>query len=330
MIKRTYEVNEDYIKKYDFFLFYGANEGFKKEKASEILLNLKKESIYKYDEKEILNDQTNFFEKILSHSLFEEEKVIIINNCTDKIFILLNEIIDKKIKDLKIIFEAKTLEKKSKLRSFFEKNKDTICVAFYEDTDEILAEISRNYLKKYKIRISQEELNIILNKSNKSREVLKNELNKIHLYSLSGKKIDLGKILKLTNLTENFSISELVNNSLAMNIKKTNYILNENNFEHGDCILIIRTFINRTLRIIKLHKEYKKFNNLEQAINNYKPPIFWKEKSIVKQQVKNWEPYDLKRAIYKFNKIELEIKKDVNNSINILKDFIINKYYSKS
>ena len=108
--------------------------------------------------------------------------------------------------------------KKIKIKVFW-KNKNTICVAFYEDTDEILAEISRNYLKKYKIKISQEELNIILNKSNKSRS-FKNELNKIYLYSLGGKKIDLEKILKLTNLTENFSISELVNNSLAMNIKK--------------------------------------------------------------------------------------------------------------
>ena len=128
---------------------------------------------------------------------------------------------------------------------------------------------------------------------------------------------------KLINLTENYSISELIDNCLAKNKKKTLYILNENNFNSEDCILITRTFLNKAKRILKLASNFNQNKNIEITVSTAKPPIFWKDREIIKQQIYKWSPDNIRNLIYSINKIELLIKKNLNNSINIVSDFIL-------
>ena len=323
MIKKPYQVSKDNIKKTKFYLFHGINEGAKEEKISELLLNVKKENIFKYEENSILNDCDDLFDQILNKSLFEEEKVIIIKKSTDKIFRVINDLFDIKLEDITIILVSHLLEKKSKLRNLFEKDKNLICMPFYEDTDESLSIITRDFLKKKNIYISQHDINLIVNKCNGDRAILKNELNKIYLYSINGKKIDTENLTKLINLIENYSILELINNCLAKNKIKTIKILNENNYAYDDCILISRTFLSKLKKILILSNEYKNNKNIDLTISSAKPPIFWKDKEITKQQIQKWEPEKIKDTIYKLNKIETLIKKNINNSVKIITDFII-------
>ena len=237
---------------------------------------------------------------------------------------IIEEISSKNIEDIKIILSANILEKKSKLRSFFEKGKNTICTAFYSDNFQTLSNISLNFFKDKKISISQQTVNLLVERCKGSRENLKNELIKIENFSKNRKTINTEDILKLTNLSENYSASELTDNCLAKNIKKTVNILNENNYSNEDCILILRTLLIKAKRILKLHKELNKQNNIDQAIANFKPPIFWKDKEIVKKQVSSWSLDKIKNMIVKINDTELLIKKNSYNSYNILSDFIIN------
>ena len=130
-------------------------------------------------------------------------------------------------------------------------------------------------------------------------------------------------ITKIINLSENFSISELIDNCLAKNRKKIINILNENNYTNDDCILITRTFLNKSKRILKLCETYEKNNNINITINTAKPPIFWKDKEITIQQLNKWKPKKLKKLIYKINDLELKIKTNFNNSINFITDFIL-------
>ena len=147
---------------------------------------------------------------------------------------------------------------------------------------------------------------------------------------MSGKTISQGYIAKLTNLSENYSISELVDNCLAKNQKKTIYILNENNFNNEDCILIIRTLLNKSKKILKLSNDYANNNNIDLAISSAKPPIFWKDKEITKQQIYKWKPDNIKKLIFKINEIELLVKKNLNNSINLITDFLLDLSTSKT
>ena len=328
MIIKSYEANKINFEKNKFVLFYGKNEGFKNEVTKNLIKN--KDNIVKYEEKEILENINDFIESILSKSLFESEKIIIIKRVTDKILKIIDEVDSKNFEDIKIIFNADNLEKKSKLRSLFEKDKKYICVPFYPDTDQTLSKLTYNFFQKKNILISPSNINLIVNKCNGDREILLNELNKIEYYSKNGKKITTESIAKLTNLIENHGTSELIDNCLAKNKKKIVDILNENNFNNEDCILIIRSFLNKAKKILILSNEFQNNKNIDLTISSAKPPIFWKDKEIVKQQIYEWTPENIKKLIYKLSEIELLIKKNINNSINLITDFILNQASSST
>ncbi|MDB4118623.1 DNA polymerase III subunit delta [Candidatus Pelagibacter sp.] len=321
MIIKSFEINKINFDHNKLVLLYGKNEGFKNEAINNLIKN--KDEITKYEEKEVLENINDFIESILSKSLFESEKIIIIKRVTDKILKIIDEIDSKNIDDIKIILNADNLEKKSKLRSLFEKDKKYICVPFYPDTDQTLSKLTYDFLKKKNISISPSNINLIVNKCNGDREILLNELNKIEYFSKNGKKITAENIAKITNLIENHSISELIDNCLAKNKKKIVNILNENNFNNDDCILITRTFLNKAKKILKLSSEFQNNKNLDLTISSAKPPIFWKDKEITKQQIYKWTPENIKQLIYKLSEIELLIKKNINNSINLITDFIL-------
>ena len=259
----------------------------------------------------------------MSTSFFENEKLIIISRASDKLKDVIEEIIDRKIEDITIILNASILEKKSKIRTFFEKNKETICVPFYADNTQTLSGMVSLFFRENKIPISQMATNLIVQRCRGDRQNLNNELQKIQAFIKNKNKIELEDILKLTNLAENYDVTELVDNCLAKNKRKTINILNENNYSLDDCIVIIRIFLMKSKRLLRLSQEFKNKKNIDAVIASFKPPIFWKDKDIVKQQLQNWTHDNAKSLIYKINEIELLIKKNSNNSLNILSDFII-------
>ena len=328
MIIKSFEINKINLSLNNLFLFYGKNEGFKNEVTKNIIKN--KNNILNYEEKEILENEDNFIENLLTKSLFDDEKIIIIKRSTDKILGIIEDLYSKKIEDIIIILNADNLEKKSKLRSFFEKDKKLVCVPFYPDNEQTLSKLAYIFFKNKNILISQANINLIINKCNGDREILINELNKIEYYSKNGKKINSQDIIKLTNLNENYSVSELVDNCLAKNKVKIINILNENNFNNEDCILIARSFLNKSKKILQLSKEFEKNKNIELTISSAKPPIFWKDKEITKQQLNQWKPENIKKLIYKLCEIELLIKKNLNNSIHLITDFILEQSYFNS
>ena len=325
MILKSFEIEKIKIEDKNFFLFYGENQGHKNQIIEEKFKKKYKENTYYYDENEILNNENNFFNNILSKSFFENEKLIVINRATDKIKKILEEIIEKKIQDLVIVLNANTLEKKSKIRSLFEKSKDTVCVPFYEDNNQTLSAIVSNFFREKKIPISQLAINLIVQRARGDRQNIKNELEKVASFIKNKNKVEIQDLLKLTNLAENYNVSELIDCCLSKNKKRTINILNENNYSLEDCILIIRTFLIKTKRLIKLSKDFSKTKNLDITISGFKPPIFWKEKDVVKQQIRSWSYKEVENLMYEINNIELLIKKYSNNSINILSDFIIEK-----
>lgn len=323
MIIKSFELNKIDLKKNNFFLFYGENEGLKKEIIESNFKNNYPKKTFYYDESEVLNNKSNFFEEILSKSFFENEKLIIISRSTDKITSIIEEILEKKIDDLVLILNSGSLEKRSKLRLLFEKNKEIICTAFYEDNNQTLSSLASQFFRNNKIQISQQAINLIINRCRGDRQNLKNELNKIESFIKNKKKIEISEILQLTNLAENYSVTELVDNCLAKNKNKTLNILNENNYNLEDCIIVIRTMLAKSKRLLKLFQEIKISNNIDSAISSIKPPIFWKDKQIVKDQINKWSHKNIGLLIFRINEIELLIKKNSSISLSVLSDFII-------
>ena len=321
MILKSYEINKVNQKIHHLILFYGKNEGLKSEALNSLIKNSR--NTLSYEEKEILDNKNNFIESILSKSLFDQQKFIIIKRVTDKILNIIEILHSKKLEDTTIILNSENLEKRSKLRSFFEKDKKLICVPFYPDNDQTLSKLAYNFLRDKKISISPSNINLVINKCSGDRETLVNELQKIEYFVKNGKKINSENISKLINLNENHSISELIDNCLSKNKKKIISILNENNFSNEDCIIITRSFLIKAKKLLALSITFETNKNIELTISSAKPPIFWKEKEITKQQIYEWKPEYIRKLIYSLSEIELQIKKNINNSINIITDFIL-------
>lgn len=325
MILKFFEIKKKNLTSYKYFLLYGKNKGLIEETIQKNLKPVLSKNIYNYEESEVLNNKETFKENILNKSFFEDDKLIIIQRSTDKIFKIIEDLIETETEDVVIILISDALDKKSKLRNFFEKNKEMICVPFYEDTNQTLNLIAQNFFRKLNINLSQENINILVERAKGDRINLNNELSKLENFAKNKSKIEIDDIIKLTNLAENYSASELVENSLAQNKKKTLNILNENNFSNDDCILIIRIYLNKLKRLLRIRSDLEEIKNIDKAIANYRPPIFWKEKDLVKQQINIWGNENIRDLITSSNNLELQIKENPSVSILLLTNFILEK-----
>jgi len=324
MILKSFELNKIKLNNHKFYLFYGENEGLKEETIKNLFEKNYQDKIHRYEEKEIIDNINNFFNSVLTKSFFDNDKLIIINRATDKIRTIIEDLIEKNPDDLQIILNSKNLEKKSTLRKLFEKEKSILCIPFYQDNNQTLNSIISLFFKNKKIPISQKLINVLIERSRGDRKNLNNELEKVENFSLNKKNLSIEEIIKLTNLADNYSASELVDHSLAKNTRKTVTILSENNYSDEDNIIIIRTLLAKLKRLVKIYELVDEKNNIEQAISACKPPIFWKDKPLVTQQLQSWDKNLLKDLIYKTNEIELLVKKNSVLAKNILADFIIN------
>jgi len=314
MIIKFYDLKKFLNSKTSIFLFYGQNVSLIEETINKNVKRVFIGNIYNYEESEVLSDINEFQIGLYNKSFFDNEKLIIINRVTDKILELIKNIIEKNNESIKIILKSGNLEKKSKLRNFFEKNKDLIILPFYEDSHKDLMDLALNFFKKNKIKISTQNINYILQKTKGNRLNLKNELEKIKSLYKSNSIIEFDHLLKIISSSEDYKISEFTDHCLAKNKNKTIKILNDNNFIKDDSILILKSFLHKLKRLIILKKEITARKDQDSVISSYKPTIFWKDKEIIKQQLNSLSANDIKTFIKQINSLELLIKKQTKDT----------------
>jgi len=316
MIIKSYEVkkNKSIFLKNNFFLLYGENIGLKKDIQNFITTEIKKEesnsetlSLY---ENEILDNEENFYNTIYSGSLFSNKKIIFVYEATDKIIEKISGVYNRYPDNIILLIFSKILEKKSKLRNFFEKQKKAICIPCYLDNEKDLEMIARLELKKNKISLSREVLNLLIEKSNSDRNNLRNEIQKIQSYSLNKNKLELDEIKSLINFSGDYKSDILINECLCGNINQYKKIISELYINTVNQILLLRILSNKIQRLLKIKKQENITKNLDTLINSSKPPIFWKEKPLVKKQLSIWNLNELKKIIKDINKTELLCKKN--------------------
>ncbi len=320
MIIKSYEIKNKEISKFKFFLVYGENEGLKKDVIN-IIKSKNGFKEIKYEESQVLNNKSEFYNEINNRSLFDEKKTYLIERCSDKISEIILEFIDKDNEDI-IIINCGILEKKSKLRTILEKSTKTIVIPTYKDNSLSLVQIAKNFFAEKKISVSYETLNLLANRCNGDRGNLNNELEKISNYLIDKKTISLKEVYALTNLSENYSAFELVDASLSKNLKRAQEILDENNYSQEDSFLVLRVFLMKTKKILNLLESMKKQKDIDKIILEHKPPIFWKERPVIKKQVQLWTLEATNELISNLNDVELKIKKNGALSLILMKNFI--------
>jgi len=316
MIIKSYEVqkNKSNLSKYNFFLLYGENLGLKKDIRKFIKTGIEQgsnnaEILFLYED-EILDDEENYYNLIYTRSLFNNKKIITIYEATDKIIKKISDIYDKYPENVFLIIFSGILEKRSKLRNFFEANKKAICIPCYLDSEKDLEVIAQLELKKNNIMLSQEAINLLIEKSNSDRNNLRNEIGKIHSYSLNKKKLELTDIISLINFSGDYKSDIFINECLCGNITQYKKIISELYVNTVNQILLLRILSNKIQRLIKIKAKENKSNNVDNLINTIKPAIFWKEKPLLKKQLSIWSLNNLKKIIDEINNIELLCKKN--------------------
>ena len=318
----------DFIKNFfnsksDFYLLYGENSALIEDTIEKFFkLNFSK-NVFTYEENDILENVSSFKEQVYTKSFFEKDKLIIISRISDKILDVILEINEKKISDLKIILKAGTLEKKSKIRKFFEQSKEFTTIPFYEDNHKTLFFLTENFFKKRKINISLQAINLIIEQSKYDRATLNNELIKIEMFLMNKNKLEYADVLKITNTLEKNDFSLLTDMCLLKNKKKTSYILNSSIISDGEIIIIIKNFLYKLKRLKKLKEDLIEKKNIDTILSSYKPTIFWKEKDTVKKQLQLYSIQKIKLLIEKINNLEYQVKTNSQISFLILSDFIL-------
>ena len=329
MIIKSYEVqkNESNLSKYNFFLLYGENFGLKKDIKDIIKIAIKQKndslemlSVY---ETEIFDNEENFYNSIYSGSLFSNKKIITIFDATDKIMKKIDSVYDTYTENVFLVIISGILEKKSKLRNFFETSKKTICIPCYLDSQKDLEIIAQSEFRKNNISLSSEAINLLIEKSNSDRGNLKNEIEKIKAYLLNKKNIALGEIKSLINFSGDYKSDILVNECLCGNISQYKKIISELYINTVNQILLLRILSNKVQRLLNIKKQENKSNNIEHLINISKPAIFWKEKPMVKKQLSIWNLNDLKKIISEINNTEHLCKKNSQVSKAIFFNFFL-------
>ena len=315
MIIKSYEVQKNLqnLLKYKLFLLYGENNGLKKDIKESIIKSIGEKNTIEFlslDENDIKENEENFYNSIFSGSLFYDKRLITINNGTDKILKPLESVADKFPENIFLVIFSEVLEKKSKLRNFFEKNSKTICVPCYLDNDRDLEIITTKELKKDNIFLSRESINLLIEKSSYDRDHLKNEIEKIKSYAIDKKKIEIDEIKSIINFTGEYKSESLINECLSGNIAQYKKIFSEIYTNTINYTYLLRTLSNKIQRLLNMKINQNNFDNIESLINSSKPPIFWKEKPALKKQLNIWKLNDLKFIINEINKIELQCKKN--------------------
>ena len=327
MLIKSYEISKKNLNSLNSFLVYGENIGLKQDVIKSLIeLKEKKEKttykIFEFEESEIIKDQNIFFNLIFSGSLFDNKKAIFINRATDKLFDLINEVTQKNPQDILLFCKADQLEKKSKIRNLFEKDKNLVCVACYKDNNFSLIQIVNEEIRQNQIKLSGESINLLIERANGDRNNLRNEIDKLKSFALNKKTISYEQLRELTNMVGNYQNDNIVNICLNGDKRKLNKALNENNFLLEDFFILLKLFSKKIHRLLKIKILNRSEKNIDQIFSQIRPPIFWKEKEDIKKQIGLWNEKKLNIIIKKINQIELECKKHHESAVNITLDFL--------
>ena len=315
MIYKSYliENNINNIDK-NLILFYGENLGLKNEFKKQIRSNKKKAEIIIFLQDDILKDENGFYNEIMNISLFEQKKIYFIENVNDNILQIIQKIEDN-INDQKIFLFGDMLDKRSKIRSYFEKSDHTGAVACYADNEINIRKIILNKLKDFK-GLSAQNVNIILENCNLDRVKLNNEINKIFTY-FTEKELKYEKLEILLDIKTNDNFNSLKDEALNGNKVQTNKLLSDTQIDSEKNIFYLN-LINMRLNKLADAFELSKQTNLENAINMLRPPIFWKDKPAVLKQARKWNSNKIKNILNKTYNLEIDIKTNSNINKNIL------------
>jgi len=316
------EQNLDILNDYQAVVIYGENEGIKNSIKIKLKEINKNSEIISFFEDEITKNKNLLYENIANESLFNEKKIIFIQSATDKILNEVNGCLEIYNPNTKVYIFSENLDKKSKLRNLFEKEKKLAIFCCYEDNEKILINYINNELNGYK-GLTGEIVNFIISNSSLNRKIIQSEIVKIKSF-FNDKIIKKKQLLELLNFKNNNGFEEIRDSALSGKKQKINKLLSEIELINDDSFFYLNNLNFRILKLLEIQSINETFKNYEKALENIKPPVFWKDKPTYLEQLKKWDITKLNKAADKIGSAEILMKKNsqIRNDL-VIKDLII-------
>tara|TARA_A100001011_G_C14285471_1_gene833471 strand:+ start:262 stop:1263 length:1002 start_codon:yes stop_codon:yes gene_type:complete len=307
------ENNIKLILDYNFILLYGENSGLISEIKKKILTNHKNDEIINIYQEDINKNKDIILEESKNVSLFATNKIIFINQSNDKIF---NDIsyLHKNPSGTKIILISDILDKKSKIRNFFEKENNFVVVPCYNDNEITLKRIITTELKNYN-NLNSNIINLIINCSNLNRNMVISNILKIKTY-FDNKIIQEDQLEKLLNTDRNELFEKIRDSALMGDKIKLNQLLNNFSFSKEDSFMYLNVMNSKLLKLLEIHNNKASEESIETTMSKIRPPIFWKDKPLMLNLLKKWNKRDIQEAIIYLSKIDKICK--INSGVNAL------------
>ena len=321
MLYKSYLIENNFSNlKEKISLFYGENLGLKNDFKRIIKEVNSEDEILYFNQDEIIQNNNVLIKEITNVSLFEKKKIFFVENINDKFLDLVMEI-EKIVADNKLFLFADILEKKSKLRNYFEKSDKCAVIPCYADNDLSLKKLIQSKLEEYS-GLTGSNINMILDSTNLDRAKLNNELEKIKTL-FQDKIIKSEKLDLLLNNKSNEDFNKLKDQAFLGNKIATNKLLSETIIDNEKNIFYLNMINQRLYKISEtLNKNGK---TVEAKINSLKPPIFWKDKPNFISQVKKWNKSKINNVLNETYILEKEIKSNSIINKNVLvKKLIVN------
>ena len=300
---------------YSPILIYGPNEGLVRDNFLKL-----KEIFNKNNAEEIsftgklINDQPEaLIDEIQTVSMFNDQKIIIIEQPIDKNIELFEEAFTALPDHTLIIILASNLTKTSKIRKFFENSEQYFSCANYEDDFRSNSQQIQNLEKSINKTLNRDIKNYLNQNLSSDRMISKNEIEKlILLYAENDQIPGLENIKLIFNDNPDLGLNKISQLAFSGQPKKVSINLNKIFAEGVSPVAIIRVMLNYVLRIQTTQIALKKTNDFDSAIKSLKPPVFWKDKDNFKLHCKKWP---INQTILNFNLLvdtELNCKSDYN------------------
>ena len=315
------EKNLSLIDNYKSLLFYGENIGLKDEFKSNLKKKFSNFEQILFNQDEIIKNEKLLSDQINNLSMFNDNKFIIINEVSDKLISKIDDIIETQPDHIRLILFSQSLDKKSKIRSSFEKSKKVGIVPCYQDNHRTLSEYIREKLKDYS-GVNQEVINLLINNSGLDRKVLFSEIEKIRAL-FQNKKIEESKILNLLNEENNLNFDDLRDSCLEGNDKKLNKNLGTILLNNENIYFCLNNLNQRVQKLSMLINQNEKDMNINFALDNLKPKVFWKDKPMILRQVKKWDHQKLEKAKEIILETEVKMKTKMNNYNSIMLKYLL-------
>ncbi|MGY8985081.1 MAG: DNA polymerase III subunit delta [Sphingomonadales bacterium] len=322
MVKaRAFEVKGHLTKlndQYSGVLIYGPDEGLVRERAHRISKQVVEDlsdpfNVVRPSLSQVIEEPSILLDELLSLSMVGGRRLVRLDGAEDKAYQGLEQALSGIPKDGEknlLVVTAGNLKPSSKIRKLFEGLEIAVTIACYADSSKDVEELIIEVLGANNLKADPQAISFLLNNLGSDRLISRSELEKIVLYA--GDRIDrvikLEDVITLIGDSATLTLNDIASATTGGDLKRLDQLLERAQSQGENAIAIIRALSRRLQQFHLVKGLIEAGQPIDSAIGKLRPPLFFKEKDIFRNQLFLWSSQKLGKALLLLSDAELGCK----------------------